>query len=217
MKFDKSLLKQEHFLETVDKINIESAEFEKLMFVYSLGLKELKTKFEIIKEEFEYLYDYTLIDNINTRIKSKESILKKMKSKNYEITYKNLIGNINDIAGIRVICNFKDDIFLIKELVQHFPNVKIIKEKDYVNKPKKSGYSSYHMIVEVPVNIAKKIVLVKVEIQIRTKAMDFWATLEHDIKYKTDEKLPKKVSKELVNFAKVINNIDVNMSKFYGK
>jgi len=140
-----------------------------------------------------------------------------MKKKKYELTYKSLIDNINDIAGIRVICNTRDDIFMIRDLISNLVNVKILKEKDYVTYPKKSGYSSYHMLIEIPINVGRDIVNVKIEIQIRTKIMDLWASIEHDIKYKSNTNITKKVSDELVSCAKKLNKIDTQINKLYLK
>ena len=213
---EEKLLKLENFPMIEPKeIDTKEDTFQRLMFIYSSTLKDMENKIGQLKEQFEYLYNYNLIDHVSTRIKSPESIMKKMQRKNCEMTYQELIQNINDIAGIRIICNVKEDIFLVKELIKNFPNLKILKEKDYVTTPKKSGYSSYHLIIQSPINIANEIVYVKSEIQIRTKAMDFWASLEHDIKYKSNGKITPKISKELVKCAQIINKIDSQMSKLY--
>ena len=131
-----------------------------------------------------------------------------MTKKGYDLTYKEMIENINDIAGIRVVCQLKDDIFKIRNLIENTPGLIVEKEKDYVHKPKESGYSGYHMIVKVPVSLSKQTIYVKAEIQIRTMAMDFWASVEHKMKYKTEKELDKKNSKELVNYAKIVNKLD---------
>lgn len=212
MELENSLLKQDTLHLEGKDVEIKSETFEKLMFLYSAALKEVETKINILKDEFKYLYNYTLIDHITTRIKKPESILNKMKKKQCNINYQSLIEEISDIAGIRIICPLKDDIFSVINLIKSYPEFKILKEKDYITKPKKSGYSSYHLIIDVPVNVAGKMIYVKVEIQIRTMAMDFWASLEHDIKYKTDKKVSKKMSKELIECAKLINKMDVQMS-----
>lgn len=213
---EENLLELENFPMIEPKeINTKEDTFQRLMFIYSIALKEMNNKIEQIKEEFEYLYNYKLIDHIVTRIKTPESIISKMKKKQCEMTYKDLIEKINDIAGLRIICGVKEDIFLIKELIKSVPNLKILKEKDFVTIPKKSGYSSYHLIVQIPINIGTEVVYVKAEIQIRTKAMDFWATLEHDIKYKYNGEVTPKISKELVKCAQIINKIDNQMSKMY--
>ena len=205
------LLQVNNFLEESENIEKDSKTFEKLMFIYSVAIKELVTKIEIIKDEFKVFYDYELIDHINTRIKKPESILKKMKDKNCELTYKEMINNINDIAGIRVICPLKKDIFSIRNLISNLPGIQLVKEKDYVTKPKESGYSSYHLILDVPITLSQKVMYVRVEVQIRTMAMDFWASIEHKAKYKPSGDISKSASKELVKYAKMINKIDENM------
>lgn len=199
----------ENFLENKDKmIDVKEEPFDKLMFFYRSALKQVETQMNIIKEEFKIMYNYDLIDHITTRIKEPKSIIKKMEDKKYEKTYLNLIEKINDIAGIRLVCALKDDIFFIRDLIRQMPNIRIVKEKDYVTNPKESGYTSYHMIIEVPVKLTQKTIYVKCEIQIRTLAMDFWASFEHKVRYKSNYKIDKKASKELVNFSKVINKFD---------
>ena len=210
-KGNNELIKMENFLETDDKINIHSKTFEKIMFIYSVAIKELKNKMEIMQDEYKILYNYDLIDHINTRIKSPESIEKKMSKRNIPLQYKNMIEEINDIAGIRVICPLKKDIYSIKEFIENIPGLRVIKEKDYITNPKKSGYTSYHLIVEVPISLSRKLMYVKVEIQIRTMAMDFWASLEHKMKYKAKTELSKTASKELVSYAKMIQKLDQKM------
>ena len=202
------LVKVENLLEITKDISIEDETFKKLMFIYSTAIKELKTKMEIIQNEFKIFYNYDLIDHIDTRIKEPDSIINKMNNKKCDITYKEMIDKINDVAGIRVICPIKKDIFTLRNLIVKIPGVNVIKEKDYVTHPKESGYSSYHLIVEVPISLSNSNIYVKVEVQIRTLAMDFWANLEHKMKYKTKEKVDKKTSKEWINYAKIINKLD---------
>lgn len=202
----------ENFLENKEeKLDVKDEPFDKLMFFYQSALKQLKLQMNIIKEEFKIMYNYDLIDHIDTRIKEPKSIVKKMEKKKYKKTYYNLIEKINDIAGMRIVCTLKDDIFFIKDLVKQIPDIHILNEKDYVTNPKPSGYSSYHMIVEVPVKLSQKTIYVKCEIQIRTLAMDFWASFEHKVKYKTEQEVNKKTSKELVNCAKMISKFDDKM------
>lgn len=202
------LVKVENLLEITKDISIEDETLKKLMFIYSTAIKELKTKMEIIQDEFKIFYNYDLIDHIDTRIKEPDSIINKMNNKKCDITYKEMIDKINDVAGIRVICPIKKDIFTLRNLIVKIPGVNVIKEKDYVTHPKESGYSSYHLIVEVPISLSNSNIYVKVEVQIRTLAMDFWANLEHKMKYKTKEKVDKKTSKEWINYAKIINKLD---------
>lgn len=197
-----------------EKLDVKEEPFEKLMFFYKSALKQLELQMNIIKDEFKLIYNYDLIDHIDTRIKEPKSIVKKMEKKKYDKTYLNLIEKINDIAGIRIVCTLKDDIFFIRDLVKQIPDIHVLKEKDYVTNPKESGYSSYHMIVEVPVKLTQKTIYVKCEIQIRTLAMDFWASFEHKVKYKTKNDVNTKMSKELVSCAKMINKFDTKMINY---
>ena len=206
----------ENFLENKEqKLDVKEEPFEKLMFFYKSALNQLETQMNIIKNEFKIMYNYDLIDNIVTRIKEPKSIIKKMEKKKYEKTYINLIEKINDIAGIRIICTLKDDIFFIKDLIKQMQDIHILKEKDYVTHNKESGYSSYHLVVEVPVKLSQKVVYVKCEIQIRTLAMDFWANFEHKVKYKNENDISKKASNELIAYAKMISNFDNKMNTFH--
>ena len=197
-----------------EKLDVKEEPIEKLMFFYKSALKQLELQMNIIKDEFKLIYNYDLIDHIDTRIKDPKSIIKKMEKKKYDKTYLNLIEKINDIAGIRIVCTLKDDIFFIRDLVKQIPDIHVLKEKDYVTNPKESGYSSYHMIVEVPVKLTQKTIYVKCEIQIRTLAMDFWASFEHKVKYKTKNDVNPKMSKELVSCAKMINKFDTKMINY---
>ena len=194
-----------------EKLDVKEEPFEKLMFFYKSALKQLELQMNIIKDEFKLIYNYDLIDHIDTRIKEPKSIVKKMEKKKYDKTYLNLIEKINDVAGMRIVCTLKDDIFFIRDLIKQMPDIHILKEKDYVTNPKPSGYSSYHMVVEVPVRLTQKTIYVKCEIQIRTLAMDFWASFEHKVKYKTEHNVSKKTSKELVSCAKMISKFDDKM------
>lgn len=202
------LEKIENFLEAEKNIEINSKDFEKIMFIYKVAIKEIQNKLDILKDEAKIFYNYELIDHINTRIKSPESITKKMNNKGLKYTYKEMIKNINDIAGIRVICPLKKNVYSVRNLIENLPGIKIFKEKDYISNPKKSGYSSYHMIIEVPVALSQSLIYVKVEIQIRTLAMDFWASIEHKMKYKPEKDISKTNSKALVQYAKIINKLD---------
>ncbi len=205
------LIKVESFMDYNQALEVEDETFKKLMFIYSIAIKELQTKIEILKDEFKILYHYDLIDHIDTRIKEPQSIINKMNKRQIQVTYKDMIENINDIAGVRIICPLKKDIFSTKELIQNLSGINILKEKDYVTHPKKSGYSSYHLIVEVPISLSRQNIYVKAEIQIRTIAMDFWSTLEHKVKYKPSEEISKQEAKEWVNCAKIINKLDNKM------
>ena len=146
-KEEAHLVKIENFLEYKEPITVKDETFEKLMFIYSIAIRELETKISILQDESKIFYNYDLIDHVSTRIKKPESIMKKMKKKGYPFTYQEMIENINDIAGIRIICPLKKDVFSVRDLIKKIPGVHILKEKDYITQPKESGYSSYHIIL----------------------------------------------------------------------
>ena len=186
----------------------EDLEYKRLTFVYTAALQQLEGKINTLSEEFKILHKYNPIEHISSRIKSKESITNKLIKKGLDFTYENLIKTINDIAGMRIICSFIPDIYRMVEMIENMPDVTVLKKKDYVTTHKSSGYSSYHLIVSLPISLSVGVIDVKVEIQIRTMAMDFWASLEHSMKYKPKNELTKAQSKELVSYAKMINKID---------
>lgn len=198
-------------------IRIKDKTFEMLMTVYRHALEQVVNELMQIKISMNEIYGYEVINHITSRIKTPESIMRKMKKKKYEPNYQNLIHNINDIAGVRIICPLKSDINTITNIIEQMPNMKVIKTKDYITKPKQSGYSGYHLIVETPVQVEQKVLPVKVEIQLRTMAMDFWATNEHKVKYKTDKKISNLDSKKMVIYARILNFIDTKISKLYSK
>lgn len=180
--------------------------------MYNAALKQIESKIDTINEKFKILHKYNPIEHVSSRIKSKESINKKLKKKGLEPNFENLIKTINDVAGLRIICSFIPDIYTIVEMIENMQDITVLKKKDYVSKPKESGYSSYHLIVSVPVSLSVGTIDVKVEIQIRTMAMDFWASLEHKINYKYEKDIPKSIKKELKECAKMTQKLDKRMS-----
>ena len=198
-------------------IDVKTKDFYTLMNIYEMALVQVKDEIESMKTSLNDIYQYNVINNIDCRIKTPDSIIKKMQKKNYDLNYKNLIENIDDIAGIRIICPFKHDIIKIKETIENNNNLEILEEKDYVSDPKGSGYSGFHIIAQTPVNVGETFANVKTEIQIRTMAMDFWSTTEHKIKYKAKNNLSKSDSKKMVRYAKIINNLDEKISKINDK
>lgn len=196
-------------------VDVKAKEFDLLMSIYKQASDQVYEQLEMIKDAMYKMYGIDIISTIKSRIKTPTSIINKMKKKKYDINYKNLIENINDIAGIRVITPIKDNIYSLAQIINNLPNVKIIETKDYIKKPKKSGYSGYHIIVETPVDVQGRKVPIKVEIQLRTMAMDFWATNEHKLKYKTNKKLSIFDSKKLQIYAKLLNILDNKMTKMY--
>ena len=185
--------------------------WQEAMLVYHAALKQINTKLEILNDEFQHVHRYNPIEHIKSRIKTSESIVKKLRRYGYESTIENMVKYINDIAGIRVICSFTSDIYRIADMLRSQSDVRVISVKDYIRHPKESGYKSYHMLVTVPVYLSDRIVDVKVEIQIRTVAMDFWASLEHKINYKFEGKAPEHIRRELVECAKMVSQLDARM------
>ena len=179
--------------------------------IYNAALKQIQTKMEILNEEFQRTHRYNPIEHIKSRIKTSESIVKKLKRHGYESTIENMINYVNDIAGIRIICSFTSDIYQIAGMIASQKDIRVISVKDYITYPKASGYKSYHMLVSVPVYLSNRLVDTKVEIQIRTVAMDFWASLEHKMHYKFEGDAPEHIRTELVECAKMIANLDERM------
>ena len=185
--------------------------WQEVPLVYSAALKQINTKLEILNDEFQHVHRYNPIEHIKSRMKTSESIVKKLKRYGYESTIENMVKYINDIAGIRVICSFTSDIYRIADMIGNQNDIKVISVKDYIKHPKASGYKSYHMLVTVPVFLSDRIVEVKVEIQIRTVAMDFWASLEHKINYKFEGNAPQHIKTELVECARMVSDLDARM------
>ena len=179
--------------------------------IYKAALKQVQTKMEILNDEFQHVHRYNPIEHIKARIKTPESIVKKLKRGGYESTIGNMVEHVNDIAGIRIICSFTSDIYRIAEMIGEQKDIKILSVKDYITYPKASGYKSYHMLISVPVYLSDKMVDTKVEIQIRTVAMDFWASLEHKMNYKFEGDAPDHIRNELIECAKMVADLDARM------
>ena len=185
--------------------------WKEVTLIYNSALKQISTKLEILNDEFQHVHRYNPIEHIKGRIKTPESIVKKLKKHGYESTINNMIRYVNDIAGIRVICSFASDIYQIAEMISNQSDIKVLSVKDYIVNPKASGYKSYHMLVSVPVYLSDRIEDTKVEIQIRTVAMDFWASLEHKIHYKFEGNAPQHIKEELVECAQMVSDLDARM------
>jgi len=189
----------------------EFSRLKKLLLVYDWANKTLLTKLSIIHEDLLNSSDASPIESIKGRIKSSKSIAAKLCRRGMEITAENAKNHLQDIAGIRVICPFSKDIYFLVDLLKSMRDTNILSEKDYVTNPKPSGYRSYHLIIETPVFYSGKTEHVPVELQIRTEAMNFWATLEHKAKYKYKEHVPRHLSDELVICADKIADLDKRM------
>lgn len=187
--------------------------WQEVILVYNAALKQINTKLEILNDEFQHVHQYNPIEHIKSRIKTSESIVKKLRRHGYESTIENMVKYVNDIAGIRVICSFTSDIYRIAEMIRLQNDIHVIAVKDYIRLPKASGYKSYHMLVTVPVFLSDRTVDVKVEIQIRTVAMDFWASLEHKMRYKKNipENHVKYLQDELYDCARQSAELDNRM------
>ncbi|WP_019241598.1 MULTISPECIES: GTP pyrophosphokinase [Bacillus] len=181
------------------------------MMKYKFALDEINTKLTILNEEFQILHDHNPIEHLKSRLKQPKSIFNKLKRKGLEPTIENAEAHLNDIAGIRITCSFITDIYRIYEMLKNQDDLTILKEKDYIANPKPNGYKSLHLIVEVPIFLTDRTERVKVEIQIRTIAMDFWASLEHKIYYKFDKEVPDILANELKSAAETIHFLDDKM------
>ena len=183
--------------------------------LYSSAIKEISTKLEIIEGEFQVLYSHNPIHHIEGRLKSPHSMAKKLSKNGYTVTAENIKKYITDMAGIRVICYYVDEVYIIAELLLKQNDVKLLKTSDYIKNPKPSGYRSLHIIVSVPVFWSGKMEIVPVEIQLRTIAMDFWASLEHQLRYKTKNELTDDLHGQLKNCAEKIAALDMEMQDIY--
>lgn len=189
----------------------EVENWETLMFLYDAALRQVSTKIDILNEEFAHVHKYNPIEHVKSRIKEPRSIVKKLKRQGREVTLENMLKYINDIAGVRIICSFTSDIYRIADMLARQKDLTVLELTDYLAKPKASGYRSYHMLVTVPVYLSDGVVDTKVEIQIRTIAQDFWASLEHKIYYKFEGNAPDFISKELQSCAYIVAELDDKM------
>jgi putative GTP pyrophosphokinase len=201
---DKELTESDYLEQSADSWN-------SFMLLYNSALKEMGTKVEILNDEFQHVHQYNPIEYVKQRIKKPESIVKKLKRQNLEPTIENMIEHVNDIAGIRIVCSFTSDIYRLADMIANQEDLKVLSTKDYIKYPKPSGYKSYHLIITVPVFLSDRVVDTKVEVQIRTIAMDFWASLEHKIYYKFEGNAPSYISKDLRECSAVVSMLDAKM------
>ncbi|SDN99367.1 GTP pyrophosphokinase [Alkalicoccus daliensis] len=190
-------------------------EMTRFMMTYQFALDELMTKIEILQQEFHYMNDYNPIEHVNSRLKSPESMLTKLYRKGHPLTLASLEENINDIAGVRVTCSFRSDIYEISRLLQGQQDIEVLEVRDYIKNPKASGYQSLHLLLKIPVFMSDRIKNVCVEVQIRTIAMDFWASLEHKIFYKYNREVPERLKNELKDAAASAAALDHKMEKLH--
>ncbi len=192
-------------------IEASATPFKELMAYYRSAIMEVETKFRVLNEELSLEYDRNPIETIKTRLKSVESIIEKLSRKNLAISVDNIEQHLSDVAGVRIICGFPSDIYSLAEAFLRQDDIKLLQTKDYMANPKPNGYRSLHLIIEIPIFLHKEKKLMKVEVQFRTISMDWWASLEHKIRYKKSVNINEEISAELRECAEIAANLDKRM------
>ena len=191
--------------------------FQEMMMRYQCAILEVQTKLQVLNNDMSVRYRRNPIEFVKTRIKSPQSIAEKLNRRGLEISVDNMVEHLNDVAGVRVVCSFIDDIYEVAEMLARQSDINVLEIKDYIKNPKENGYRSYHMIIEIPVFFSDKTMNMRVEIQIRTIAMDFWASLEHDLHYKNDKDIPEDICRQMIDSANEIAEIDLKMQEIFKK
>ena len=185
------------------------------MALYEAGIQEICTKLEILKREAQVKGIHNPIDTIKSRVKNVFSVIEKLDRKGFAVSMESAEENLYDVAGVRIICPYIDDIYIVADRIRRQDDLRVLLEKDYIQNPKKNGYRSLHLVVEVPVFLADSKKYVKVEIQLRTIAMDFWASLDHQIRYKMEDVVPAEITEKLRHCAETIAETDLEMQEIY--
>ena len=203
----------EEFILTIEQVEAlkQAKPFAELMMYNRCAIKEIETKLRILDEEFSIRADRNPIQTIKSRVKKPSSIIEKLQRRGYEVTVENMKEHLTDIAGVRVICSFVEDIYKLAELLLKQDDINLVEVKDYIKNPKPNGYRSLHLILEIPIFLSQEKKYMRVEVQFRTIAMDFWASLEHQLKYKKKIDNPEKIANELKYCADVITEVDMRM------
>lgn len=183
--------------------------------LYSSAVKQITLKFEVLNDEFNVLYARNPIHHVESRVKSFDSIAAKLEKKGLPLTIESAMKNVNDIAGVRVVCSYIDDVYRVAEMMERQTDVEIVKRQDYIETPNYNGYRSLHLDIKVPVYLSDRTEYLAAEVQIRTIAMDFWASLEHDLRYKSDKAIPADIQKRMLDCANEISDIDKRMQEIY--
>ena len=191
----------------------EDKELEGLILKYTAALKTLETQISILLQDYEHKNNYNPVEHIKSRIKSYDSATKKLTSRGYELTTKNIEEHVHDMVGLRIVCSFLSDVYEIVKIIENSDQITIRDKKDYITNPKDTGYYSYHLLVYVPVYLIDGVTLVEAEIQIRTVAMDFWASLDHKITYKFKGEIPEEIKEGMHKCAEDIHTLDQKMLK----
>lgn len=192
--------------------NLERKDITKMLLGYKFALEEMNTKISILFEEYRVVHEYNPIEHVSTRIKSPKSIMRKIEHKGLAWSIHEIENNIRDIAGVRIVCSFEEDIYRVAKLLCNQNDITVVEVKDYIKKPKENGYRSLHLIVKIPIFLTDSVRNVFVEIQIRTIAMDFWASLEHKIFYKYNKAVPAHILKGLKEAADQVTALDNKMA-----
>lgn len=185
--------------------------FAEMMIWYRCAIMEVETKLNVLNQEFSLQYDRNPFESIKTRLKSPSSIVNKLRKRGLEVSVDSIWENLHDVAGIRVVCSFQEDIYKLARMLCSQDDVSLLRIKDYIKNPKPNGYRSLHLILAIPIFLSEKKKYVKVEVQFRTIAMDFWASLEHKMKYKKNIKNPEQIVDRLTKCAESIQEIDLEM------
>jgi putative GTP pyrophosphokinase len=191
--------------------------FARFMLNYQFAMDEIMTKINILKTEFEHLHDYSPIEHVSARLKSPESLLAKARRRDLPLSFEALGENVLDVAGVRIVCSFISDAYWVSKMITSQPDITVVAVKDYIAVPKPNGYKSLHIIVKVPIFLSESVQNIHVELQIRTVAMDFWASLEHKIYYKYDKEVPLELLAELKEAAGVADRLDSTMERIHNE
>jgi len=210
-ELDSSVVQVPDIVQVPDSMIVWAHQFQEAMMMYTCAIREVKTKLEVLNDELSVRNKRNPIELIKSRVKKPMSIVEKLQRRGYPVTLDSMIENLDDVAGIRVICSFVDDIYDVADMLVRQDDIRVIAIKDYIKNPKENGYRSYHMIIEVPVFFSDKKQPMRVEVQIRTIAMDFWASLDHQLRYKKEVANAEKISMELKECAESIAATDEKM------
>ena len=211
---DTSLLNQIYIPADAGHVFIDQeTEFRQMMMMYSCAIKEIKTKLQVLNDELSIKRQRNPIEFIKTRVKQPDSIASKLRRKGYPVTVQSVFENLSDVAGVRVICAFIDDIYKVADMLTAQDDIELIKRKDYIKNPKENGYRSLHLIIQTPIFLSDQKKNMRVEVQFRTIAMDFWASVDHKLKYKKNVKNPEMIAGELRKCADIISSVDQRMQE----
>ena len=211
-ELNQSIVNVPNLVQVPDPLMKQAYQFQEAMMMYTCAIREVKTKLEVLNDELSVRNSRNPIELVKSRVKKPVSIVEKLKRRNLPVSLESMMENLDDVAGIRVICSFLDDIYAVADMLARQDDVHIIAIKDYISQPKVNGYRSYHMIIEIPVFFSDQKKWMRVEVQIRTMAMDFWASLDHQLKYKKEmQEYSQEISDELRECADVIAQTDEKM------